>query len=206
MKTSQKGFTLVEMIVAIALFAVVMLVAVGALLSLTGAHRKAQALQTVMNNLNISLDGMVRNIRMGTEYNCVGGTSTGLNTANCPSSPGGKVFTFTCNPQTSACIASGNRWSYAFDDGSSSNRCVAVGKTAICKSTNGTNWTAITGPEVAIDSMTFYVVGTQPGFIDLAQPKVLIVLKGTAGASSAKTKTIFHIEAMAVQRELDLAQ
>ena len=125
MKTSQKGFTLVEMIVAIALFAVVMLVAVGALLSLTGAHRKAQALQTVMNNLNISLDGMVRNIRMGTEYNCVGGTSTGLNTANCPSSPGGKVFTFTCNPQTSACIASGNRWSYAFDDGSSSNRCVA---------------------------------------------------------------------------------
>src|SRR3989344_5257439 len=65
---AQRGFTLVEMIVAIALFSVVMIVCVGALLALVNANRKAQALQSVMNNLNIALDGMVRSVRMGNSY------------------------------------------------------------------------------------------------------------------------------------------
>src|SRR3954463_4374930 len=63
-----RGFTLVEMIVAVALFSVVMLVCVGALLALVGANRKVHALQSVMNNLNVTLDGMVRSIRMGSTF------------------------------------------------------------------------------------------------------------------------------------------
>src|ERR1044072_4174389 len=71
----QRGFTLVEMIVAVGLFAVVMVVCVTALLSLVEANRKAQALQSVMNNLNIAIDGMVRGVRMGSDYHCgYGGT------------------------------------------------------------------------------------------------------------------------------------
>src|SRR3989338_2524865 len=53
---ASRGFTLVELIVSIGLFAIVMLISVGALLALTGANRKAQALQSVMNNLNVALD------------------------------------------------------------------------------------------------------------------------------------------------------
>src|SRR3989344_5136440 len=77
------GFTLVEMIVAVALFAIVMVVAVAALLSLTAANRKAQAIQSVMNNLNIAVDGMVRNMRMGTNY--IGATAG----EGCESNTGG---------------------------------------------------------------------------------------------------------------------
>src|SRR5438552_13144631 len=89
-----RGFTLVEMIVAVALFAVVMLVSVGALLSLVGASRKAQALQSVMNNLNISLDGMVRSIRMGSEYD--GSQSCSGNTTSAPKdcTGGTPIFVF----------------------------------------------------------------------------------------------------------------
>src|SRR3989338_5348699 len=86
---AQRGFTLIEMIVAVALFAVVMLVSVGALLSLVGANRKAQALQSVMNNLNIALDGMVRSIRMGTSYRCA---SSAPSDPNCQD--GGQCFYF----------------------------------------------------------------------------------------------------------------
>src|SRR3989344_4477196 len=97
------GFTLVEMIVAVALFAIVMVVAVAALLSLTAANRKAQAIQSVMNNLNIAVDGMVRNLRMGSNYigdsSCTDNTGGGTN--DCTG--GGQEVTFACNPLTASC-------------------------------------------------------------------------------------------------------
>src|SRR3954469_14193570 len=88
-----RGFTLVEMIVSVALFAIVMLVCVGALLALVGANRKVHALQSVMNNLNVTLDGMVRDIRMGSTYDGSGacsGNSGG--TADCTG--GGTQFSY----------------------------------------------------------------------------------------------------------------
>ena len=190
----QAGFTLVEMIVAVALFAVVMLVAVGALLSLTGANRKAQALQSVMNNLNIALDGMVRNIRMGTDYHCGAGTAPPQNCVNGDTSFAFKPY---CDPQASGPCPP--PWIYQYD--SSGSLC---GKNAICRSENGGNndWVRLTASEVSIQSMAFYVIGTTRG--DPIQPKVLIVVKGQAGTLSGKTQTTFHIEAAAVQRQLDL--
>jgi prepilin-type N-terminal cleavage/methylation domain-containing protein len=193
----EAGFTLVEMIVAIALFAVVMLVAVGALLSLTGANRKAQALQSVMNNLNIALDGMVRNLRMGTSYHCGAGTFVGDGTSD-DCSAGSTLFSFKpfCDP-SSCNPASESTWVYQFVAPQGS----ATGY--IARSEDGGNtWVHLTAPEVSINSMTFYVVGSKPG--DTTQPKVLVVLKGEAGIGSAKTDTTFHVEATAVQRQLDL--
>ncbi len=192
----EAGFTLVEMIVAIALFAVVMLVAVGALLSLTGANRKAQALQSVMNNLNIALDGIVRNVRMGSAFHCGPGTFVGDGTDDCVD--GGTTFSFKpyCDPST--CSASTeSTWVYQFVAPQGST------KGYIQRSEDGgISWVQLTAPEVSIDSMTFYVVGSKPG--DAIQPKVLIVVKGEAGGVSAKTNTTFHVEATAVQRQLDL--
>src|SRR3989344_870609 len=158
-----QGFTLIEMIVSIALFAVVMTVAVGALLSLTGANKKAQALQSVMNNLNISVDSMVRNVRMGRDYRCVGDTadltSPGGKTADCLS--GEEEIRFTCNPDTPSCADTSGRWGYRFTTGGG---CPAG---ALCKSTDpatsGT-WARITAPEVTIEDVKFYVVGTEPGY------------------------------------------
>ena len=178
--TQSSGFTLVEMIVAVALFAVVMLVSVGALLALVNANRKAQALQSVMNNLNITLDGMVRSVRMGSNYQCDSGT-------DCPN--GGKAISFkpfdTSQP----------RWIYNFN--SQTHR--------LEKSVSGTvaGLGPITAPEVSIEDMKFYVVGTDRG-TDTVQPKVVIVIKGSAGAEGSKARTTFHIQATAVQRVLDI--
>jgi len=198
-----KGFTLIEMIVSVALFAVVMVVAVGALLALTGANRKAQAIQSVMNNLNITLDGMVRNIRMGTDYHCGVGAYTRSTSDSC--AEGDDAFTFTCNPGTASCGSAGARWAYRFvcpskldEDGA----CVSGGY--IERSQNGgtSAWTRLTAEEVSVERMVFYVVGTQRG--NLLQPMVVMVVKGTAGGQNVRTQTSFHIQATAVQRELDL--
>ncbi len=63
--SQKKGFTLVEMIVSLAVFMVVAVIAVGALLKITDANRKSQALKTAINNINYALDAMSREMRTG---------------------------------------------------------------------------------------------------------------------------------------------
>ncbi len=184
---NEKGFTLIEMIVAVALFSVVMLVSAGALLALVDANRKAQALQSVMNNLNIALDGMVRAIRMGSQYHCGGGNYT--TTQDCSS--GGIVFafeTFDGSPSNPL-----DQWVFSYDP---------VTKRIYKSEDSGAHRIAITEPGISIEDMDFYVIGTTRG--DTVQPKVVVQMKGTAGTSKFKTSTTFSIQATAVQRLLDL--
>ena len=56
------------MIVSIAIFTVVALVAVGALLKVVDANKKAQSLKTSINNLNFALDSISREMRVGSNY------------------------------------------------------------------------------------------------------------------------------------------
>jgi prepilin-type N-terminal cleavage/methylation domain-containing protein len=191
-RESDKGFTLVEMIVSVALFAIVMTVCVDVLLALVNANRKAQALQSVMNNLNITLDGMVRPIREGSNFHC----GSGLDTVpqDCPA--GDTSFAF--EPFGNATI-SDPPWVYTFAQDEN-----GIGR--IYKSVNGQAAIAITAPEVSIDDIKFYVVGTAHGGAppDTVQPKVIIIIKGSAGAAGSKARTTFHTQATAVQRVLDL--
>ena len=68
--SKNRGFTLVELIVAVGLFTVVMFIATGALLSVVALNKKAQAQQSAINNLNFALENMARSIRTGSNYHC----------------------------------------------------------------------------------------------------------------------------------------
>lgn len=185
---SERGFSLIEMIVAVGLFAIVMLVSVAALLALVDANRKARALESVMNNLNIALDGMVRSIRMGGTYHCGGGTIT--TPLDCATTPGTAVA-FEAHGGSSN--DPNNQFVYSYD---------AVTKRLYRSEDSGGHQFPVTAPEIVIDDMKFYVVGTTPG--DTVQPKVVIIIKGTAGADKVKTRTTFSIQATTVQRVLDI--
>lgn len=65
-----KGFTLVEMIVSLGIFSVVAVVALGALVKIMTANRKAQSIQAAFTNINFALEAMSREIRVGTTYRC----------------------------------------------------------------------------------------------------------------------------------------
>jgi prepilin-type N-terminal cleavage/methylation domain-containing protein len=67
---TQSGFSLVELIVALAVFAVVLTITVGALLMLVGTNQQLQGQQSMMTNLSFALDSMTREIRTGTQYYC----------------------------------------------------------------------------------------------------------------------------------------
>lgn len=188
-----RGFTLIEMVVSVALFAVIMLVAMGALLALVDANRKARAIESVMNNLNISLDSMVRAIRMGTHYNCgssaIPSEATG---GDCPGGfdPPGTPALFSFAPYGSDPALPNERTTYSFSEG------------RIYRSLNNGEAIAVTAPEVNIEEMQLYLLGSQPG--DTTQPKVVIVIKGSTGDVGSRLRTEFYVQATAVQRALDI--
>jgi prepilin-type N-terminal cleavage/methylation domain-containing protein len=200
----EAGFTLVEMLVSVGLFAIVMVVCVAALLSLVGANKKAQALESVMNNLNISIDDMTRSLREGSVYNCGGigiPNLQGGNNADCTN--GGTVISFA--PYGSDVSLANQRTVYEYvPSGTVNSGCITKSGTGGCiiRSKNGGVFSSLTAPEVSITDMQFYVVGS--GSADTIQPRVIITIDGTAGGGLIKESTTFHLQATAVQRVLDL--
>jgi prepilin-type N-terminal cleavage/methylation domain-containing protein len=173
-----KGFTLVEMLIAVSLFVVVATISIGAILSVFDANRKAQSSKTVVDNLDLSVENMARAVRFGSSYYC--GISSNISAVN-DCSTGGDAVSVTFN---------GNRIIYKLNG------------TAIQKSEDGgSNYTGITSSDTVIQYLKFYVFGTNVS--DTNQPYVVVVIKGYVG-SKPTTQTVFSIETLMSQRTLDL--
>ena len=63
-----KGFTLIEIIVAIGIFTAVITMALATFLNISDIQRKAGALRAINDNLNFALEIMSREIRTGKNY------------------------------------------------------------------------------------------------------------------------------------------
>ncbi len=181
-KCYQKGFTLVEMMVAVSLFAVVMLVSVGSLLALIDASRRAQNIQSVMNNLNIALDGMVRALRMGNNY------VVSNNNHELSFTPFGKPT---------------ETWRYKFEETTTGSE-EPIGRIYKIYNVQGVGLVNVplTAKEVDIDYVQFYKTSDTQG--DTRQPRVVMIVRGKAGFKKQKTTTKFDIQASATQRLLDI--
>jgi prepilin-type N-terminal cleavage/methylation domain-containing protein len=64
------GFTLIETLVSLALFSVVLVIAGGTTVSVIDINKRNQAISSVVNNLNYSIDSMIRDIKTGYLYKC----------------------------------------------------------------------------------------------------------------------------------------
>lgn len=177
MKTN-KGFTLIEMLVAVAIFGTMASVAAGVLLNVSDAQRKILALRVAHDNLNYALDVIGKEIRTGRSYHCASDIS--LQPVDCPS--GGSSFTFlNASSQTVTYRLSAQR--------------LEVSKNA------GATWQYLTSSDlVIIDEFSFYTIGAPEG--DKIQPRATIILRGTAGLKE-KTKARFNIQTTISQRMLD---
>lgn len=188
---SNKGFTLVELIVALGLFIVVMTVATSALLSLTDINRKVESMRIAYDNLNLALESMARELRAGKAYTC-GKTSVipALNLASVGSD---------CN------ITEGKS-SIGFYSQDGDTIVYRKNGNAIERQRSGEpGFSAITSPNIVIDRLTFGVFGTSPfspPSTDLTQPKVIISISGTAGTGETESK--FNIHTSVTQRIQDI--
>lgn len=183
------------MLVSTAIFTIVMVIALGALLAMSESDRKAQTLKSVINNLNFSLDSISRAVRTGYSYHC--GSQTG---GDCTNPPGGSYFAFTSSDGKSVAY----RFENAVTDGAASTICgQAVNIGCLARSTDGgITWAAVTAPEVTITNLSFYLLGSGPAPGDTYQPKLTILLSGYVQVTGAR-QTIFNLETSVTQRLYD---
>jgi prepilin-type N-terminal cleavage/methylation domain-containing protein len=106
-KTSNfnKGFTLIEMMVSLAIFTVVALVSVGAFLKVLDANKKSVNLKTTINNLNFALESISREMRVGKDYYYIYSSSA---------LPGTVAYNFNSKLDDSGLSPENNHWLIAF--------------------------------------------------------------------------------------------
>lgn len=179
------GFTLIEILVSVAIFATVMTMALGALLAMSESDRKAQTLKSVINNLNFSLDAMSRSMRTGINYHCDVSVGTVTSPRDCPTGATSMAFR----------TAEGQTVRYCRGNGSS---CASDG-TAVLVSKNGAAYAPLTAAEVTITNLQFYVAGAEDA---QKQPYTVIYLSGRVPVGASQVSS-FDLQTSVAQRLYD---
>lgn len=180
--SNHRGYTLLEMIVAVGLFSVIMLLATGAYFNLIRMDRQARAINDVVTNLSFAVDSLGREIRTGTNYVC--NSQGGGDTPNC-TDDAGSSFSYV--------DSAGRDVEYYLDNGQIMTRI-----------DTGTVVTSpLTDPRINIETFAFYVRGVNEGSVDDIQPQVLIAIEGSITTEPNNTIT-FSIQTTATQRLLEL--
>lgn len=191
------GFTLIEMMVSVTIFSAVMLIGVGALLSLVEANKRAQAINSVIANLNAAVEGMSRSIRVGTNYYC--------QISKIPPSP-----ETLASPNNDCETEAGSFLAFEASTGDTTNVndqvVYRLNGTQLERSTNsgaGNSWVALTAPEISINSFKIFVVGALPQSEgDNIQPRVVMSIQGSAPVPGGETN--FSVQASITQRIIDI--
>ena len=200
------GFTLIEILVSTAIFIIIMVMAMGALLSVSAANNKATSIKTVMDNLNFALSSMSRSIQTGITYHCGNGSSPpGLPTpTDC--STGGTYLVFQADASVQTGCTTGSTCVVTYCRGSTSGTpsCGSTGSYILRNIYNGSSNSGlipITAAEVVIDKLTFYVKGAPLG--DSIQPKTTIIISGHTQSGGTAPNTTFNVQTSVTQRLYD---
>jgi prepilin-type N-terminal cleavage/methylation domain-containing protein len=188
-KAKKGGFTLIELLVSVAIFMVVVTIAMGAYVSLISLDRKARATGDLVSNLSFVTNSMSRSMRTGFDYRCGGG-------GDCAS--GGSSFTFTdenCRAVTYIRNTTAN----------SVGMCVSLPDPVGCNPTpvvcSPLTAPSITDPRVRVTNLTFFTRGVSSPTM---QPTVSFTLTGVITPDPRSGDVSFTIQGGATQRIIDL--
>lgn len=170
------GFTLLEVIISSGLFAVIMLIAVGAVLSLSQADLKARKIQSIQDNLRFALESVTKELRTGRAYNPSGGAAPAYSEIRFRNQNGDDVW---------YCVQGGAI--KKLDAPLGGRNCSADGL-------------AMSSGDITIEKLTFYVIGNVSGASD-GQPR--ITLSARARSTDPKLATRLNIQTTVTQRLRD---
>ena len=187
---NNKGFTLIEIMVSVAIFAIIMTTGIGALVSITNSYRVSQQNKQVNDALNFSLESMTRELRLGHNYY----VPSGSNQVNAI-----EVGSLDNVNDSIGFIASDGRGYFIFrynEENLSLERKTIGGSV-------GDNTAQLTNPDlVEITNVRFIVIGTE-SFAegDVRQPLVWIQIQ--AKPTGESDDSISTMQSLVSQRLLD---
>lgn len=183
---NQRGFTLIEVIVSVGIFAIVMTISLGALFSVVGASRQSTREQTVVDTLSFALDSMKRDLALGSLYHCnatdVIDFTQKPTPRDCPSTPSSSIAFRDTNGATLA---------YTLSNGVLFRKTTSVGPPD-----------PLTSSDLTINTLSFYVTGAETAN-DHEQPQVHMLLSGTA-SPDGRTVITFKIQTTITERLVDV--
>ncbi|MBP6912147.1 MAG: prepilin-type N-terminal cleavage/methylation domain-containing protein [Candidatus Pacebacteria bacterium] len=206
-KEFSRGFTLIEMMISVALFTIVMIFGVGSLLTSNNSYHQTENLRKVIDNLSFSVEDIARTMRVGTNYVCGGmkgidtdagtfppvysDTTIGFDSINCPFGGGSIMFE----------SAEGDPLDDHDQYGFLMLYDLRTQKAKLYKTINGGfSWMLITPPSVYFNPIAsgFTVVGVRD---DDKQPLVMFHLSGNVEYKNIVTT--FNLQTSVSQRALE---
>jgi len=179
-KQNKKGFSLIELIVSVALFTVILTASLGSLIVIIDVNRQTKAIKLVVNNLNLAMEGMSRDLRVGSNI-CRSASGTGAACRTIATDGDQQLFFTTDAGETGS--------SFRLNANSIERR---IG--------TGGDYLALTGSDVIVDDMRFFIRGI--GLTDNVQPSVVIMLTGHIRQADQEVE--FNIQTTVSQRKLEL--
>ncbi len=191
-ETRQAGFTLVELLVSLALFSVVLTAAIGSLYTVNQASVRVNAMRTVLDNLNFATEAMSRTIRTGQNIVC-GGVDNQTGAPNCPFGNSNGAGTAISLDST----IDGQTVEYRWRTDTTTGNGVIQKCTVENGSVSDDKCVALTAPEINVQRASFYVDGADA--TDTKQPGVMMMIEGTATAGPDNIEP-FDIQTYVSQR------
>ncbi|MCK5059635.1 MAG: type II secretion system protein [Candidatus Pacebacteria bacterium] len=196
-KKMNKGYSLIEMLISLALFSIVVMIAISGLALITDANRRAEATRRIIDNLDFIVEDMVRTTRQGNRYHCgdfsdydaeVTTGQSGIGSSrNCVD---GDYLAFEASGGDNTDPS--DQVVYRFNGG-------IIEK--ITDPING-SFVQVSDPQIEIQKLKFYVTGSQSN--DNTPARVLVILKAVTGREGTSDRTVFNLQTTITQRGTDL--
>jgi prepilin-type N-terminal cleavage/methylation domain-containing protein len=172
-RNNKRGFTLIEMMVAISIFSIVAVIVTSSIIMMLDAARRANQTRLLMDNVDFALDSMVNKIKFGNDF------PTNFTDSSA------KTFTFKDR--------NGVATTYALS-GSAPSTCIAISQSG------GAN-SCITSSEINIDKLIFTDItdSAATGYEDFSPFRLIQI--DIAGSAKFKTRNLTFVLRTVVSKQ-----
>ncbi len=203
-----RGFTLVEAMIAVGLFSVIMTIGIGAILAVNSTHRKTQSMRIAIDGLSFLMEDMARSMRLGADFYCHNGLTppsllliSNGNTQNSQDGPFCNAIVF--EPYWEAQLSNPQNQIMYFIQEDSNELGTIFKKENTNPSFDLADMLPVTSADIDIDVSRsgFIVIGAEDP-ADGVQPRITVVLVGTVTLAGVATE--FNMQTTVSQRLLDI--